>query len=78
MLASDQGDHVTEPGAMQVDQALAVDILFGGHAVEHLGRGGVFAAEAFGIAAVDAGIVFLGRDREGEDFLFGEITEPAP
>jgi hypothetical protein len=45
-----------------------VGVFLGGHAVEDGGRGRIIRAQAFGIAAVDAGVILFGRNGEGEDF----------
>ena len=77
MFAADQGDHLAKAGAVQVDQALAVTVLFHRHAVEHLGRGRKVRAQALGKAAVDAGVILFRRDRQGQNLLFGQIGKAA-
>ena len=62
---------------MEVDQALAVAVLFPGHAVENRCRGGKILAKAFGKAAVDAGVILFGRDRQRQNFLFAQIGKAA-
>ena len=76
MLAPDQGDDLTKAGAVAFDQPVAVLVLLGRHILEHLGRGGIIGAQAFGIGAVDARVVFLGRDGKREDLLLAQIGEP--
>jgi hypothetical protein len=49
--------------------------LFLGHLVEHLGGGRKLLAQTFREAAVDAAVLVLIGDREGEDFLLGQIGE---
>ncbi|MPL60884.1 hypothetical protein SDC9_06447 [bioreactor metagenome] len=77
MFAPDQRDHLAEAGAVALDQAAAVLVLLGGHAVEDRGRGRVLLAQLLGIKAVDARVVLLGGDREGENFLLGQFRETA-
>ena len=76
MLAPDQGDDLTEAGAVAFDQPVAVLVLLGGHILEHPGRAGIIGAQAFGIGAVDARVVFLGGNGEREDLLLAQIGEP--
>ena len=59
MLSPEQRDDIAEAFAVQVDQALAVRILFGGHAVENRRGVGIVVPQPFGISAVDLRIVFL-------------------
>ena len=59
------------------DQAAAVVVLLGGHALEDGGGGGIGFAQVGGIGGVDAAVLLLGRDREGEDFLLVKVREGA-
>ena len=77
MLAADKRDHLAEAGAVQVDQPLAMVVLLDCHAVEHRRRGRKVPAQALGKAAVDAGVVLLGRDRQRQNLLFGKVGETA-
>jgi hypothetical protein len=77
MFAADQRDDLAEAGAVQLDQALAVGVLLDRHLVEHRGAVGIVGAQAFGVAAVDAGVVFLGGDGQRQNLLFGQVAEPA-
>jgi hypothetical protein len=76
-FAADQRDDLAEAGAVQLDQALTVGVLLGRHFVEHGGAVGIVGAQAFGIAAVDAGVIFLGGDGQCQHLLFGQVAEPA-
>ena len=75
MLAPDQRDHIAKPRRMQVDQTAAVLILLGGHAVENRRSVGIIGTQPLGIAAVDAGVILLGRDGKRQHLSFGEIAE---
>ena len=77
MFAADQRDHVAEPLAVQVDQALAVLVFFGGHAVEYLCGIGKFGTQHFRVRAVDAGVVLFRGDGKGQNLLFAEVAEMA-
>ena len=72
MLAPDQRDAFAEALAVQVDQRGAMPVLLVRHAVEDGGRGGKGVAQAIGIGAVDAAVIFFRGDRERQDFLFGQ------
>ena len=60
------------------DQAPAVPVLLGRHAVEDAGGGREPLAQHLGIAAIDPGVVLLGRDRQREDLAFAQVGEAAP
>ena len=77
MFAPYQRDDLTEALAVQLDQRLAVPVLLCGHAVEDARGRGVFLAERLGIHPVDPAVILFGRDRQREDFLLGQIGEPA-
>ena len=77
MLAPDRQDDLAEALAVEVEQALAVAVLFLRHAVEHRGRGGIAGAQGLGIGLVDAPILLLGGDGEGKDLALREIVEAA-
>ena len=76
VFAADQGYDLAKAVAVQGDQALAMAVLFLGHAVEHPGAVGKYRAQTLGIHAIDAGVVFFRRDRQGQDFLLAEVREP--
>ena len=44
-------------------------VFFRGHGLEHLGRPRIVRAQTFRVGQIDATIVFLRRNGEGEDFL---------
>ena len=48
-----------------------------GHFGEHLGAAGIVLAQALGDVGVDAVVLFLVGDGQGEDFAFGQIGEIA-
>ena len=77
MFAPDQGDHLAEAALVQVDQALAVPVLFGRHAVKHRRRGRIIPPQPLRIGPVNPRVVLLGRDGEGKDFLFGQVRKAA-
>ena len=61
--------------AIQLNQAVAMSVLFFGHPGEQFRRGREIRAERFGKVAIDAGIFFLGGDGEGEYLSFVQVTE---
>ena len=69
VLAADQRQIFAEFFAVEVVEHGAVMHFFLGHLVEHLGRGGELLAQALGEAAVDAAVLFLVGDGEGQHFL---------
>ena len=75
VFAADQGDDIAETRGVQVDQATAMLALLLGHGVEDGGTVGIFGPQAFGIEPIDAGVIFLGRNRQSQNFLFGEVAE---
>jgi hypothetical protein len=52
-----------------------VSVLLDGHLLEHPRRLRVAGGQALRVPAIDARVVFLGRDREREDLLLGEVLE---
>ena len=77
MLPPDQRDHLAEPLAVQVDQRLAVPVLFLGHPVEHLGGIRVILPQHLRIRPVDAPVILFRGDRKREDFLFVQVRKTA-
>jgi hypothetical protein len=75
VLPPQERDVLTEFLAVKLDQPAAVGVLFTRHLGEHLGRSGVIVLQALGIIGVNAGILFLKRDGEGKDLLFGQVRE---
>ena len=78
VLAPDQRDGVAKAGLVQFDQAMAMLVLFLGHAVEHLGRVGIVLPQPLRVAAVDPRVILLGRDGERDDFLLTQIRKAPP
>ena len=66
---------LTELRAVHVEQPRAVPILLLLHLVEQRRRRRIGLAQAVGEVGVDAPVGLLERDREGEDFCFGEVAE---
>ena len=62
---------------VEVDQAAAVLAFLGRHLGEHLGAGRVVGAQPLGEVGVDAAVLLLVADRQGEDVAFAEVGEPA-
>jgi hypothetical protein len=60
---------------VEVDQPVAVAVLFLLHGAERLRGGGIIPADAFRQVGVDAAVLFLGLDGEGENFLRSELTD---
>ena len=56
---------------------LAVPVLFFGHAVKDAGSVGEIGPESFRVSTINPRVVLFGGYREGQDFLFGEVIEPA-
>ena len=77
MFAADQGDHIAKPRDMQVDQQLAMRVLFLRHTVKNGGRGRIAGAQFFGIAAVDAGVILFRGNRQRQDFLLAQVGKTA-
>ena len=75
VLATDQRDVFAELLLVQLDQAAAVLALLRAHLAEHIGGGGIVVAQALGDVGVDAAVLFLVGDRQGEDFAFGQLGE---
>src|SRR5205085_1859217 len=73
VLAADERQVFAEFRAIEVVAAGAVMHLLFRHLVEHLGRRWILLAQPFGEATVDAAVLFLVGDREGEDLLLGKI-----
>ncbi len=58
-----------------VDQAAAMLVLLPRHVGEDVGGVGEIVAQAVGEVGVDAAILLLAADGEGEDFSFGQTIE---
>ncbi|AHK00147.1 hypothetical protein X971_0248 [Agrobacterium tumefaciens LBA4213 (Ach5)] len=77
MLTADQGDRFPKSPAVHVDQHVSMLLLNLGHIIEDFCGLRILRAQMIGIGAVDAGIVFFGRDGKCEDFLFAKRGERA-
>ena len=77
ILAADQRNMLAEFRPVQFEQALAMLALFLGHLGEDLGAAGILAPQALGDVGIDAVVLFLVGDRQGEDFAFGEVGKVA-
>ena len=65
----------TETLAIQLDQPVPVSVLFSSHPGEQFRGGREIRVERFGKVAIDPGVLFLGRDSEGEYLSFVQVTE---
>ena len=77
MFSADQGNDLAKAFSMCLDQGPAMAVFFAGHAFEDLGGFRIIGAQSFCVAAIDAGVVFFGRDGQCQDLLFGQISKPA-
>ena len=77
MFAPDQRDYFAKAFSVPLDQAAAMLVLFFGHAVEHLCRGRIVLAQAFGILSIDARVVLFRGDGKRQNLLFGQVREAA-
>jgi hypothetical protein len=59
MFPADQRDHIPKTRHMQVNQAAAVVVFFGRHAVKDCGGRGVTRPQHFRITSVDARVVLF-------------------
>ena len=65
----------TETPAIQLDQPVPVSVLFSGHPGEEFRRGREICPKRLGKVAIDAGVLFLGRNCEGKYLSFVQVTE---
>jgi hypothetical protein len=65
----------TKSLTIQFNQPVTMSVLFSSHLREQFRRGGKICAKRFGKVAIDAGILFLGRDGEGEYLRFVQVSE---
>ncbi len=72
-----QRNVVAELGDEEIDEPAAVFVLFAGHLLEHLRAARVVVVEAFGDIGVDAAVLFLVADGEGQHFALGQVVEIA-
>ena len=73
VLPADQRQVVSEFLAIEIEQHRAVMHFLFGHLVEYLCGGRELLAQTFGKTAIDAAILFLVGDGEGQNFLLAEI-----
>ena len=60
---------------IQFDQPVAMSVLFFGHLREQFRRGREIRAKRFGKVPIDAGVLLLGCDGEGEYLSFVQVVE---
>ncbi len=75
ILPPDERDMFTESLAIQLNQPVAIPVLFFGHPREQFRRGREIRAERFGKVAIGAGVLFLGGDGEGQNLSFVQVAE---
>jgi hypothetical protein len=73
--AADQRDVLTELGAVGLDQAAAMRILFPRHVDEHLGRSRIGLRQPGCEIGIDARVLLLQGDRQRQDFPLGQLRE---
>jgi hypothetical protein len=73
ILATDQRQIFAEFRPIELEQPGAMAHLLVRHLVEDFGGSRIFRAQAFGEAAIDAAVLVLAGDGEGDDFPFGEL-----
>jgi hypothetical protein len=65
----------TKSPAIQLNQPVAMSVLFFGHPGEQFRRGWEIRAKRFGKITIDTRVLFLGRNGEGEYLSFVQVTE---
>jgi hypothetical protein len=75
ILPPQEWNMITESLTIHFDQPMTVPVLFPRHFGEQFRRGREVCAERFGKVAIDAGVLFLGCDGEGEYLSFVQIAE---
>ncbi len=71
VLAAHERDMIAEFRDEEVDEPAPVRVLLGGHLVEHLRAGGVVFVQAVGEIGVDARVLLLVADGEGQNLALG-------
>ena len=66
---------LAEFGAIHVEQQPAMFAFLGRHFRKHFRRAGIIPAQPFGEVGVDAAVLLLVRDREGEHFLLAQFIK---
>lgn len=77
VFAADHRDMVAETGAVMLEEAVAMQILLLLEIEEHGGLGGVGFPQAICEIGIDARVVLLEGDGEGEDFFFRQAFKSA-
>ena len=77
VVAAHQRDVLAEPLAEHPQQPVPVPVLVGPHPAELVGDLRVLLLERRGQVLVDAGVLLLQRDRQGEDLPLGQAVEAA-
>jgi hypothetical protein len=75
ILPADERDVLAEFFRVQVDQAAAMLVFLRRHVLKYFGAVGVVFPQALGEVGVDAAILLLRADGQGQHFLFGELGE---
>jgi hypothetical protein len=75
VLASYQRDMGAEFFGVEIDQAAAMLVLLGRHVGKDHRAVGVGVAQAFGEVGIDAAILLLRADRQGQDLAFAEFGQ---
>jgi hypothetical protein len=77
MLAADERNVVAEFRDKKVDEPTPMRVLLGGHLVEHFGGRRIVFVQAVREIGVDARILLLVADGEGEYLALGQVVEIA-
>jgi hypothetical protein len=75
VLPSDEGDVIAELAAVQLDEPMAMAILFPPHFFEHVCGGGIVCFQMLGKVAINSGVFLFEGNRQGEDLLFAQAFE---
>ena len=70
-LAAHERDMIAEFRDEEIDEPAAVRVLLGGHLVEHFRAGGIVFVQAVGEIGVDARVLLLVADGEGQNLALG-------
>ena len=72
VLPPDERHVITETTSVNVEQPMAMPVLFAPEFFELFGLFRIIVLQAVGEVVVNSGVFFLERDGQGEDFLFAE------
>ena len=75
MFAAHQRDWSVETAFELVDEEAPMMVLLLGHLVEDLGCCRIIVTQPRRVGSINPAVIFLVRDREGQDFLFREVRE---